>query len=88
MFPELSAIFLCQRAHCFTSLVKGVGGFGRARDKGKERLQGDHCFLHFLRSDYRALILSPFPFERLPHRLVDRIHPEILPTLDKLNENA
>ena len=26
---------------------KGKGEFGRAREKGKERLQGDHCFLHF-----------------------------------------
>ena len=25
--------------------------FGRARKKGKERLQGRYCFLHFLRSD-------------------------------------
>ena len=24
---------------------------GRARKKGKERLQGHYCFLHFLRSD-------------------------------------
>ena len=24
---------------------------GRAREKGKERLQGRHCFLHFSRSD-------------------------------------
>ena len=24
---------------------------GRAREKGKERLQGRYCFLHFLRSD-------------------------------------
>ena len=30
----------------------GKGEFGRAREKGKERLQGDHCFLHFSRSDY------------------------------------
>ena len=37
---------------------KGKGEFGRARErvgrarkKGKERLQGCYCFLHFLRSD-------------------------------------
>ena len=24
---------------------------GRAREKGKERLQGHHCFLHFSRRD-------------------------------------
>ena len=37
---------------------KGKGEFGRvrervgrAREKGKERLQGRYCFLHFLRSD-------------------------------------
>ena len=33
---------------------KGKGKFGRAgrgREKGKERLQGDHCLLHFSRSD-------------------------------------
>ena len=31
--------------------VKGKGEFGRAREKEKERLQGDHCFIHFPRSD-------------------------------------
>ena len=30
---------------------KGKEEFGRAREKGKERLQGRHCFLHFSRSD-------------------------------------
>ena len=30
---------------------KGKGEFGRAREKGEERLQGRHCFLHFSRSD-------------------------------------
>ena len=30
--------------------VAGVK-IGRAREKGKERLQGHHCFLHFSRSD-------------------------------------
>ena len=28
-----------------------LGGGERAREKGKERLQEDHCFLHFSRSD-------------------------------------
>ena len=27
------------------------GEFGRAREKGKERMQGRHCFLRFSRSD-------------------------------------
>ena len=31
--------------------MKGKGEFGRAKEKGKERLRGDHCFLHFSRSD-------------------------------------
>ena len=35
---------------------KGKGGFGRAREKGKERLQGYHCFLHFSRSDSERLV--------------------------------
>ena len=30
---------------------KGKGEFGRAREKGEERPQGRHCFLHFSRSD-------------------------------------
>ena len=36
---------------------RGRGNFGsrervgREREKGKERLQGRHCFLHFSRSD-------------------------------------
>ena len=29
----------------------GEGEFGRAREKGKERLQGRHCFHYFSRSD-------------------------------------
>ena len=38
--------------------LKGEGEAGiwareaLVREKGKERLQGDHCFLHFSRSDY------------------------------------
>ena len=28
-----------------------LGGQERAREKGKERLEEDHCFLHFSRSD-------------------------------------
>ena len=30
---------------------KGKEESGRAKEKGKERLQGRHCFLHFSRSD-------------------------------------
>ena len=30
---------------------RNLGARERAREKGKERLQGDHCFLHFSRSD-------------------------------------
>ena len=30
---------------CVAGVKRGRGGFGRAREKGKKRLQGDHCFL-------------------------------------------
>ena len=50
-------IFLPSSAVCSMwpiACVAGVrkGEFGRAREKGKERLQGDHCFLYVSRSDY------------------------------------
>ena len=39
---------------------KGKGEFGRAgRLKGKESLQGDHCFLHFSHSDSEREYLFP-----------------------------
>ena len=48
-------ICFCQVQQCVPCglYIKGTrkGEFGRAKEKGKERLQGDHCFLHFSRSD-------------------------------------
>ena len=35
---------------CVAGVKRGRGDFG-TRVQGKERLQGDHCFLHFSRSD-------------------------------------
>ena len=38
------------------------GHAGRTREKGKERLRGDHCFLHFSCSDSELEIFDLIPF--------------------------
>ena len=54
IFLPSSAVCSIWPIACCVAVLKGTGKgeFGRAREKGKERLQGDHCFLHFSRSDY------------------------------------
>ena len=55
----LHVLVFCQVIASVAGVKRGRGRrnlgvrecMGRGREKGKERLQGRHCFLHFSRSD-------------------------------------